>query len=292
MKRKNNTKRLGLWLGLAGILAVLLYGFYENQSSTVSQKESGSSKVGANQTVPATTKQTNPLTKESQGAKSGSARARIALIIDDFGYTSEPINEFAAISRPLTFSVLPNRPYSTQAAAKALQSGHQVMLHLPMEPLDRSQQSEAETVSGRLSDSEIQGLVRKDIQAIPGLIGVNNHQGSRATSDKRVMKALLAVLKEKQLFFVDSRTSSQSVAWELAKQSGVKTAANELFIDNQPDVESVKKQLCQGITLALKEGKIILIGHARSHTAQAIQSILPELDAQGIQLVFVSELVQ
>lgn len=221
-----------------------------------------------------------------------SGKGELAIIIDDFGYSSEPINEFANIDRPLTFSVLPNRPYSLQAASRGASSGHQVILHLPMEPLDSKQQSEAQTVTVGMADRDVEALVNQDISAIPGLIGVNNHQGSRATGDKRIMKAVLTTLKSNQLFFVDSRTSGQSIAYDMARQLGVRSAANDLFIDNQSDVEYIKGQLRRAIQIAVKHGHAIVIGHARLNTAAALRQMIAEIESSGIKLVFVSQLVQ
>jgi polysaccharide deacetylase 2 family uncharacterized protein YibQ len=221
-----------------------------------------------------------------------SGKGKLAIIIDDFGYNSEPINAFANIDRPLTFSVLPNRPYSLQAASRGVSSGHQVILHLPMEPLDSKQQSEAQTVTVNMADSDVGALVSQDIRAIPGLIGVNNHQGSRATSDKRIMKDVLTTLQSNQLFFVDSRTSGQSIAYDMARQLGVHSAVNDLFIDNQPDVEYIKGQLRRAIQIAVKQGQAVVIGHARLNTAEAVHQMIGEIESSGVKLVFVSELVQ
>lgn len=222
----------------------------------------------------------------------GKTRGQMAIIIDDFGYSKEPISAFAAISRPLTFAVLPYRPFSSEAASRGLSSGHQVMLHLPMEPLAQSEQSEDSTITVNMSDGEIQEVVRKAIQAVPGLIGVNNHQGSRATADRRVMKDVLGILKANSLFFVDSRTNGQSIAGETARQMGVRVGENELFIDNTDDVGAVKGKLRTAQDMAIKHGSVTVIGHARMATAMAVSEMIPELESQGIQLVFVSQLTK
>ncbi|MBP2644833.1 MAG: protein of unknown function YibQ [Firmicutes bacterium] len=223
---------------------------------------------------------------------SGSGKAKLAFVIDDFGYSSEPIEAYAAINRPLTFSVLPNRQFTNEAAARGISSGHQVMLHLPMQPMSASEQSEATTITVDMSDADIRETASKAVHAIPGLIGVNNHQGSRATADARVMKNVLQVMKANSLFFVDSRTSGSSVAYQSARQMGVLTTENDLFIDNQSDVGYIKGQIRKGMHIALQNGSAVLIGHARMHTAQAIREMIPELEAAGIRLVFVSQLVR
>lgn len=228
----------------------------------------------------------------SKSKQNGVVKATMALVIDDFGYSYEPISAFAGINRPLTFAVIPYRPYSNEAAARGVSSGHQVILHLPLEPLSAASQSEPITIGAAMSDSEIQDTVSKAIQAVPGIIGVNNHQGSRATADRRVMRQVLAVIKANNLFFLDSRTNSQSVAVEVAGQIGLRRAANDIFLDNENEVNAVKRQIRTACDIALRDGSAVAIGHARMTTAQAVQEMIPELENKGIKLVFVSEMVR
>lgn len=232
------------------------------------------------------------ITPNSKKPSAVKGRGQMAIVIDDFGYTKEPITAFAAIERPLTFAVLPYRPFSNEAAARGLSSGHQVILHLPMEPLAQGEQSEKITITTELKDEEIRDITRKAIQAVPGLIGVNNHQGSRATADPRVMKAVLVELKTNSLFFLDSRTNSQSIAAETARQMAVRTGGNELFLDNRDDVNAVKEKLRSAQEMALRHGSVTVIGHARMNTARAVKEMIGELEANGIQLIFVSQLVK
>lgn len=217
---------------------------------------------------------------------------QIAIVIDDFGYSKEPISAFAGIARPLTFAVLPYQPFSNEAAARGLSSGHQIILHLPMEPFTQAEQSEKLTITVNMSDSEIQEMTQKAIQSVPGLIGVNNHQGSRATADRRVMKAVLGELKRDSLFFLDSRTSSQSIGAETARQMGIRTGENQLFIDNTDEVSAIKAKLRTAQDMAIKYGSVIVIGHARMNTAAAVSEMVGELEAKGIQLVFLSQMVK
>ncbi|VBB05875.1 divergent polysaccharide deacetylase [Lucifera butyrica] len=219
-------------------------------------------------------------------------RAKMAIIIDDFGYNQEPIGMFASMGRPLTFSVLPYHIFSNEAASRGLAAGQQVMLHLPMEPMSASVGQEKTSIQVAMSDAEIRDIVTKAIQSVPGIVGVNNHEGSRATADPRVMKAVLGVIKNNDLFFIDSRTSSRSVAFDMAKQTGVPTGENSLFIDNSSDIAAIKEQLQRAAQIALRYGSIIVIGHARSNTAIAIREAIPDLEADGIRLVFVSQLVK
>ncbi|MDU4959844.1 MAG: divergent polysaccharide deacetylase family protein [Sporomusaceae bacterium] len=220
------------------------------------------------------------------------AKAKLAIIIDDFGYSAEHIAAFTAIKQPLTFSVLPYHPYSNMAAANALAAKHQVMLHMPMEPLQMNGAGEPVMLSAAMSDAEIKTAVTRAIASIPGVSGLNNHQGSKATADARVMQAVMTALKPASLFFIDSRTSAASVAAATARKAGVRTAANDLFIDNVADPETIKQQLRQAIQLSLRHGSLIVIGHDRPATATALTAMLPEFEAAGVQLVFASQLVE
>jgi polysaccharide deacetylase 2 family uncharacterized protein YibQ len=224
--------------------------------------------------------------------RSDTAGTPMAIIIDDFGYQSEPIELFAAINHPFTFSVLPNQPFSKEAAARALSSGHQAMLHLPMEPLSIPEQVEKDMITVKMTDAEIQEITNRAIHTLPGVIGVNNHQGSRATADRRVMRAALMTIKANQLFFVDSHTSGQTIAVDVARGMGIQAAENDLFIDNSSDISAIKTQLRAAQRTALKYGSVTVIGHARSNTATALREMIPELEANGIRLVFVSQLVK
>lgn len=224
--------------------------------------------------------------------KQPTGSGQMAIIIDDFGYSSEPINAFAAIQRPLTFAVIPYRQFSNEAASRGLSSGHQVILHLPLEPVTAAEQSEPITVTTAMSEQDIQQTVTKAIQSVPGIIGVNNHQGSKATADKRVMRTVLNVVKSHNLFFVDSRTSSQSVAFDTSRQMGIRTGENELFLDNSNDVAYIKGRLRTAMQMALQHGSVTVIGHARMNTATAIREMIPEMEAAGIKLVFESQMVR
>ena len=216
---------------------------------------------------------------------------RMAIIIDDFGYTREPIAGFANMGRPITFAVLPYRAYSNEAATRALSAGHLVMLHLPLEPLSAAEETEPTVITVAMSDEEIKDRVANAIAATPGVKGVNNHQGSKATADHRVMKAVLGVIKANNLFFVDSRTNGKTIAAETSRQLGLGTGENELFLDNSSDIELIKDQLRKAVKMAQKNGNVTVIGHARPNTVIAVREMIPEIEAGGIRLVYVNELL-
>ncbi len=221
----------------------------------------------------------------------GKGKARLAVVIDDFGYSGEPITAFCSLGRPVTMAVLPNHPHSLEAASRGRAAGQQVILHLPMEPLHGGS-SEQLFVSPAQGDAEIKAAVKQLIKAVPGVSGANNHQGSKATGDRRTMNAVMAVLKQHGLFFVDSRTTGQSVAVEAARQADLASGANDLFLDNEDDVAAVKRQLRIAQKVALQQGEAIVIGHARMNTARALREMIPEMEAAGVQFVFAANLLR
>ncbi len=221
----------------------------------------------------------------------GKVKARLAVVIDDFGYAGEPIGAFTGMGRPVTMAVLPNHPFSHEAANRGKAAGQQVILHLPMEPLHGGSSEQLYIGPGQ-SDAEIRDAAQRLIRAVPGIIGVNNHQGSKATSDRRTMNVVMNLLRQQGLFFIDSRTTGQSVALEAARQAGVNSGENELFLDNEDDVAAVKRQLRTAQGMALRQGNLIVIGHARMNTARALKEMLSEFDSSGVQLVFASALLK
>ncbi|MDR3349472.1 MAG: divergent polysaccharide deacetylase family protein [Acidaminococcales bacterium] len=216
---------------------------------------------------------------------------RLAVIVDDCGYDADIVRKITGLKQKLSFAVIPYRNFSAEALAIIKKSGKEALLHLPMEPLDRSQQSEKITIAVNMSDDEAKQITRKAIEQLPGIVGVNNHQGSRATADERIMRAVLSVIKEKRLFFVDSFTQPKTLAYKVAGQMGVRTAINRAFMDGEADVGYIKGRLRQAGEQALKEGSYIAICHARPQTAIALSETLNELEAIGVEFVFVSSLV-
>ena len=219
------------------------------------------------------------------------AKGKLALVIDDFGYNQESINIYQQIDRPLTFAILPNQTFSKKAVVQAANNQREFILHLPMEA-GAEAAVEPKTINVDMSAGEINALVTELLNTIPEIIGVNNHQGSKATADERVMKDVLKVLKERNLFFIDSKTSGASVAYKMALKMNVPTAENSVFIDNSSDINYIKKQLRLAAKMGLENGSVIAIGHARINTGKAIKEVIPELEAMGIQLVYASELLQ
>lgn len=217
---------------------------------------------------------------------------QVAIIFDDAGYSLHAIQEVMALGRPVTISVLPNLPYSTQIALEARAHGAQVILHLPIEPDNAAIPLGPGEVTVEMSDDAIRETVDADLDTVPTAAGANNHMGSRGTSDPRVMRAVIGAMKARHLFFVDSLTSPHSVAAQVAREMGVPTAVRAVFLDNQDDDAYVRTQLRTLIDISRRRGQAIAIGHVGRVTARVLHEMLPEFDEAGIQFVQVSQLVQ
>jgi polysaccharide deacetylase 2 family uncharacterized protein YibQ len=213
----------------------------------------------------------------------------LALIVDDCGQWIATERGFVALDIPLTLSVLPDVPYTGVIAGEASDAGKGVMLHLPMETLSGLNPGPGK-VTTEMSDAQIVAQVQSDLADVPLARGVNNHEGSKASADPRVMRAVIGVLAEHNLFFIDSKTNAASVGEETARQMGVPTAARDVFLDNRADVAYSEAQLSQAAAIAQRTGSAIAIGHPRPTTLAAVRAMIPKLQALGIRFVLVQDL--
>jgi polysaccharide deacetylase 2 family uncharacterized protein YibQ len=221
----------------------------------------------------------------------GNDRARLAIILDDMGHDWAAAEAVFRLPFPLTVSVLPNLRYSTAVGQEARFRGYQVMLHLPMDSRGHAR-AEAMELHGGMSGDDVSDMVAKMLETVPDAIGVNNHQGSRATTDGALMAALMPALRDRKLFFVDSRTSVDTIAFDTARRMGVSSYyRNVPFLDDAPELASVRHRLEMAIRDARAHGSAIAIGHPRASTLRVLREMLPQVESHGVMLVFVSELV-
>lgn len=235
---------------------------------------------------------TGPKPSERSGtAANPSSGPKLAIILDDLGSDRGAAEAIFALPYPLTISVLPHHELSAEIAQEAERRGYQVLLHLPMQSI-ANEKPEAQELRAGMPAAELSALVEKFLKNVPGAVGVNNHQGSQATSDAGLMSELMPVLSERHLFYVDSRTTAATVAYDTAQSFGVPSAfRNVPFLDDVPQIAAVRKQLELGLRGAREKGEVIAIGHAHPVTLQALREVLPQAHAQGVRLVFASELV-
>jgi polysaccharide deacetylase 2 family uncharacterized protein YibQ len=223
------------------------------------------------------------------GEKNGAAR--LAIILDDLGNDRAAADAIFALPYPLTISVLPNHAHSIDIAEEAHRRGYAVMLHLPMQSVGKEMPEAHELHPGMPAD-DIPALFEQMMQSVPNATGVNNHQGSQATADPALMEELMPVLQKWNLFYVDSRTTAATVAYDTAQRVGVRSGfRNVPFLDDVADVSAVRKQLELALRGAKEKGEAIAIGHPHPATLRALREVLPQAEARGVHLVYASDLV-
>jgi polysaccharide deacetylase 2 family uncharacterized protein YibQ len=213
------------------------------------------------------------------------------LIIDDWGYDWQTADEFLSLDLPFTAAVLPGREKTREQAALLRERGHEVILHLPMEPLDPDLELDDGYITTNLDEAEIRRRVEEALASVGEVAGVNNHMGSKATSDERVVRIVLEVIREHGLYFVDSWTSPASVAGRVAAEMGIPTATNQVFLDHYSDLEKVKAQIERLIKRAKRDGQAVGIGHVRPQTYRALVEMLPRFEEEGVVVVPASRIV-
>lgn len=217
---------------------------------------------------------------------------KVAIVIDDFGYNMNNVDALLNINEPVTLSILPDLRYSREIASLAHSRRREVILHLPLEPHSKDVREEVDTIKSGMGEKEIIARLAKEIDSVPGLSGVSNHMGSKATEEKGLMTTILKHLKKNNLYFFDSLTSEKSVSREVARATGVRYARRDMFLDNSNSVEYIEKQISDLEKLAFKRGKAIAICHDRKKTIMVLGRKMPEMARDGIRFVSLSDMVR
>ena len=219
-------------------------------------------------------------------------RGVIGLIIDDFGYRNDHVsNGFLQLPGKLTYAIIPGHDYSQLFSKKAYDSGYEIIVHLPMENIGKTYGEEEYVLMSYFQDDEIKNRINKAFDYLPESIGLNNHQGSRGTADSRVMTLVAGVIKEKKKFFIDSRTTNNSLAETTMRKYGVPTNKRDIFLDNELDEEKIKIQLLELADVPEEKGIAIGIGHVKPQTLNVLAKEIPVLQEKGFRFEFVSKLV-
>lgn len=219
-------------------------------------------------------------------------KARIAIVIDDLGYNNLHLEQIFKTNTALTLSILPHQAFSSWIATQASQKGYECILHMPMEPLDKNAALEPQTIFTDMSNDEILHCLDEAIKSVPEVVGISNHMGSKATADERVMTIILKKVKSEGMYFMDNRTTADSVCLSLARQMKVDFIQRDLFLDTEPDPEHIRTQLMRLKELALKKGKAIGIVHDRDLSLKVISQMIPEIEKEGIEFVPLSALIK
>lgn len=216
---------------------------------------------------------------------------KISLIIDDIGYSLPRARQFLGLNIPITFSILPRVTYSRDLSLEISDHGHDVMLHQPMQPYNSNLDPGPGALYEGDDPSRISGIIEENISGIPFAIGVNNHMGSRFTECQREIKQTLRVIKNNDLFFIDSRTSNNSKAFRTARNLNLSTDRRNVFLDTTRDESAILFRLHQLKQCARKYGHAIGIGHPFPETARAIEYFLKDLKASDISFVHISKIM-
>lgn len=228
--------------------------------------------------------------KQKEKALGKKYSGKMAVVVDDCGYDLGPVRSLCRVGGNFAFAILPFKGNSKAALDIIKSNGNIAMLHLPMEPLSGTS-SENKFIRVGMTSSEIQKVTQEAVNSLPGIAGMNNHQGSKATADYNTMKAVMGVMKKEGLFYVDSRTNASSLGEKVAGQLGIRTGRNNRFLDNSSSVSDIKDAIWSAAKTANTYGSIIVICHARPATAQAWTECIKDVKAAGITFVPVTDLL-
>ncbi len=218
-------------------------------------------------------------------------RGLVAFVIDDAGYNLSELEPFLAFPGPLTIAVLPGLPYSVEAARRVREAGKDVILHQPMEA-EGGQNPGPGAIDGSMTSERIRSILEKNYEEVGPIVGMNNHQGSKTTSDEQAMAAVLAFCRDKGIYYLDSRTTAQTVVPAVAARIGIRIGERDVFIDNIQQREEMIRYVRDGLRKAEKKGAAVMIGHVWSaDLAQILRDLYPELIDQGFSLSTVAKMI-
>lgn len=289
--RKKTSRRIGLFCLFLFVAATLATGFYfmvlypgASQKIAVPTLSEQAKKKPHPQETPLYEEPTLPrqaprvVSRPKKTEKKALASIpRVAIVIDDMGNRQDTGRALIALDLPFTFAFLPFTPFSEALQREAKARGCDILLHLPLEPVDPKWNPGPGALSTHLDPEAMQALFLKDLQAVPTAIGINNHMGSRFTADPKSMRALLTLVRAHNLFFLDSVTASDSVAYDLAREMGVKAERRTVFLDNDQNPEKIMAQLDLLVRLAREHGQAVGIGHPYPATVEALHRYQTQL---------------
>jgi polysaccharide deacetylase 2 family uncharacterized protein YibQ len=218
-------------------------------------------------------------------------QAKVSIVIDDFGTDLGIAKQFASLPFPVTLSVLPHLAHSREIAELAHLEGREVMLHLPMEPLNPKVSPGPGALMLSMPADQIRLNIKAALDTSPYFDGVNNHMGSRMTQDAQVMKTVLSEIKERGLFFVDSMTTNESKGWKVARELKIPTLKRDVFLDDDPSAEAIRSQIARLVEIAKIRGTALAIGHPRKTTLRSLQEGAAYFGEKGIEIVAVHDLM-
>ncbi len=233
--------------------------------------------------------------KSVTAASNVTAQSTLAIVIDDFGYSGEGTDEILSLPIPVTAALMPFSSHTTEDYEKIIAAGKEVIIHLPMEPkVGKKSWVGDKGIFLSMSEEEIRQRVEEAIAQVPEATAINNHMGSAIMENPTALGAILDVVKENDMQFLDSVTTPNSVASTLCDEKDIHLLKRNVFLDGTNDVETVKNNLRKAAKNAQKNGSAIAIGHVGPEggkvTAQAISDLIGELQSEGIEFVSIQQL--
>ncbi len=220
------------------------------------------------------------------------SKGTLYLVIDDVGYNMEELDRFLELSVPVTFSILPFLPFTAESAEAIRKAGKEYIIHTPMEPLNGEDPGPGALYTS-MTDVQIDGALTAILHELPGAIGANNHMGSKFTSSREGMLAVLKQLREKSLFFLDSYTTKESVVREVAEILDMTYVKRDVFLDNTDEADAIKEEFVRGIRTAESAGTVVFIGHVWSdYLPEVISELYETTYREGLTFGYVSKLFE
>lgn len=220
----------------------------------------------------------------------GEKLGRLAVVLDDAGYSEDVLPLIAQLPREVAVAVLPNAPHTAAIAQKLRSEGRELLLHMPMEPGGNGASPGEGAIRVGLDEKEVRRRLEEALEVVGPVAGLNNHMGSRATADPQLMKAFMQALRGRRLYFLDSRTTGASVAAEVAQQAGIPTLSRDVFLDVVEEEAAIRSALATAAALARSRGFAVTIGHVHPLTLKVLKRELPSL--RGVRLVRPSQIAE
>ncbi len=223
------------------------------------------------------------------GTRAPTRHGRLAIVLDDWGYSQQLVPQVLQLPGPVTLAILPHRPYSAAIAKAVRGSSCEAILHMPMESNNAHSAREPHVLTPPMSAAQVRQSFDQALATVPRAVGVSNHQGSRATEDPVLMRLVLEDLHRRHLLFLDSVSTPKSVCRDVARQVKVPFARRAVFLDNEETPAAIRRQLLRAASIAQRTGQAVAIGHDKRVTLQVLQELMPQLAQQGIEFVRISE---
>jgi uncharacterized protein len=277
----------GIVVAIAAITAI--YYFFSGHPVEEGREQATQKKEQLyEKTSPVDNREERPSFPEGESPRS--AEKKVAIIIDDIGFDLKSVKELIDIDAPIGFAVLPYSPHCGAAAEMLHGAGREILLHLPMEPLDPEKKPGPGALYRWMGEAQIRRQVEEDLAAVPRAAGVNNHMGSAFMEDEEKLAVVFQELKNRGLYFIDSRTTPNSKAGELARKTGIRFAARKTFIDNDKNIDATMQNLLGN--WEKKNSRLVMIGHPYPSTIAALKEAVPLLKARGILIVPPAEMAE